>query len=404
MNMGAVVAAGGDRKRLVRELDRLSSLGMKNVRVLAASEGPDQVEGWFPWRPATPWRIVPSMQPEPGQYNLDVVAGLDFLLAQLGKRNMTAVLILGNMWPWSGGFAQYVSWATKTEIPYMPPADGGDWDRFQRYSVAFYSNENALRAFAAHVKFVLTKRNEFSGVLYRDDPTIMAYQLANEPRAMRSVAAYRKWISDVTSMIKHLSPNHLVTIGSEGRTPFAFSYVGIDPVADHSLEGVDYMTIHVWPQNWDWYDPLREETMGSAINRSLVYIREHVAMAAKLGKPLVIEEFGTARDDNLHEAGTPLRMRDQYYSVIFGEVVAHALKRSPLVGANFWAWAGEGRPRMPRTPGSRLEAIHCWQPNDPLIGDPPHEGAGWYSVYNTDTSTTAVLKNFSALIDAVDEQ
>eukprot|EP00966_Prymnesium_polylepis_P116401 2690313-Prymnesium_polylepis.1 len=70
MHLGA--EASGDRPRLVRELDRMASVGLKNVRVLAASEGPDQQPGWMPWRPATPWRVVPSMQPELGQYNLDV--------------------------------------------------------------------------------------------------------------------------------------------------------------------------------------------------------------------------------------------------------------------------------------------------------------------------------------------
>ena len=132
----------------------------------------------------------------------------------------------------------------------------------------------------------------------------MSYQLANEPRAMRSVAAYRRWIAVSAALIKRLSPEHLITTGSEGRTPFAFSYVGLDPASDHAIEGVDYMTIHVcpsrssercsserrisarptqrrrlcccsqvWPQNWEWYDPYREATIEPAINRSLAYIR-----------------------------------------------------------------------------------------------------------------------------------
>lgn len=81
--------------------------------------------------------------------------------------------------------------------------------------------------------------------LLRDDPTVMSYQLANEPRAMRAVDAYRRWVVQTAGLIRRLSPNHLVTIGSEGRTPFAFSYVGIDPAADHAPADIDYMTIHV---------------------------------------------------------------------------------------------------------------------------------------------------------------
>lgn len=81
--------------------------------------------------------------------------------------------------------------------------------------------------------------------LLRDDPTVMSYQLANEPRAMRAVEAYRRWVVQTAGLIRRLSPNHLVTIGSEGRTPFPFSYVGIDPAADHAPADIDYMTIHV---------------------------------------------------------------------------------------------------------------------------------------------------------------
>ena len=119
MHLGAADAVGGDRPRLLRELDRLQALGVSNIRVLAASEGPDR-ESWFVLGAPTPWRILPSMQPSPGAYNEAVVAGLDFLLAEMAKRDMTAVLMLGNMWPWSGGFAQYVSWAAGVPVPYPP--------------------------------------------------------------------------------------------------------------------------------------------------------------------------------------------------------------------------------------------------------------------------------------------
>ena len=118
-------------------------------------------------------------------------------------------------------------------------------------------------------------------------------------------------------------------------------------------------------------------------------------LAAALGKPLIVEEFGISRDGNSHEAAAPLHVRDHFYATIFDEVVRQSQRKRPLVGANFWAWGGEGRPREPRAPGTALTASHCWQPHDPLLGDPPHEGAGWYSVYDTDTSTHDVLRSCS---------
>lgn len=47
----------------------------------------------------------------PGTYNLDVLDGLDFLLAEMGKRGMRATVVMNNEWAWSGGLVQYVMWA-----------------------------------------------------------------------------------------------------------------------------------------------------------------------------------------------------------------------------------------------------------------------------------------------------
>ncbi|MFO1469582.1 MAG: hypothetical protein U1F27_00920 [Turneriella sp.] len=50
-----------------------------------------------------PWRIIPAVQPKPGEYNEKLLQGLDFLLHEMRRRNMTAVVVLGNYWQWSGG-------------------------------------------------------------------------------------------------------------------------------------------------------------------------------------------------------------------------------------------------------------------------------------------------------------
>ena len=64
-------------------------------------------------------------------------------------------------------------------------------------------------------------------------------------------------------------------------------------------------------------------------------------------------------------------------------------ENSPYQAINFWAWGGEGRPRVPRS---------IYEAGDDLIGDPPHEYQGWYSVYNTDTTTHALIKDFNTLV------
>ncbi len=67
--------------------------------------------------------------------------------------------------------------------------------------------------------------------------------------------------------------------------------------------------------------------------------------------------------------------------------MSKAKNDSPLVGSNFWAWGGFGRPSKPKS---------IWEKDDEFIGDPPHEFQGWYSVYSSDLSTIKIIKSFSS--------
>ena len=97
----------GDRERLLRELDHMKSIGIDNLRVLVGAEGPDN----------EPFRVTPALLLSPGEYNEDLLDGLDFLLAEMKKRGQYAILYLNNAWDWSGGFSQYLNWNGYGPIP-----------------------------------------------------------------------------------------------------------------------------------------------------------------------------------------------------------------------------------------------------------------------------------------------
>ncbi len=287
MNIGSN-GQDGDRDRLLRELDHLNKIGVKNLRVMGASEGPD----------TEPWRMRPALQVAPGQYNEEVLDGLDFLLAEMGKRDMTAIMCMNNFWPWSGGMAQYVSWQDSSEIPYPPISGDGDWQTYQEYTASFYSNENAVTDFFNHLRFIILRENSYTGTLYRDDPTIMTWQLGNEPRGINNREDFTQWIENTAKYIKSMDSNHMITIGSEGATAHPSS--GNDFLVDHQSSYIDYTTIHVWVQNWGWFDPYAKESLSPAIEKAITYINQHAVLAEKLNKPVVLEEFGISRDDNDH--------------------------------------------------------------------------------------------------------
>lgn len=378
MNLGAEHATG-DRARLVRELDRLVGLGVTNLRVMAATEGPA----------AEPWRVHPAVQAAPGEYDESVLRGLDFLLSEMRERGMRAVLVLNNFFQWSGGMPQYVSWATGEPIPY-PEQDGNTWDDFQRYSARFYGIPEARSLFRRYVGMLIDRVNTVTGVQYREDPTIMSWQLSNEPRGFGHTEAYVEWVDRMSWFIRERAPNQLVSLGGEGKlTPYErtqFARVAASPA-------LDYVTVHLWIENWGWYRPERpEETFPVAVGRSMAYLAEHLAVAERLGKPLVLEEFGVSRDGLDHSPSAPVGYRDEFFRILFEALHKAALEGTAVAGGNVWSSSGEGRPV---DPGSH------WAPGDPFTGDPPHERQGWYSIYDDDASTLALIREYAARMAAI---
>ena len=356
MNLG-VDGPSGNRSLLKQDLDQLQQMGVTNLRVMAASEGPN----------TEPHRMVPALMDAPGVYDQSVLDGLDYFIAQMGQRGMKAVMVLNNYWQWSGGMGQYVSWETKTPIPYP-----GDYGTFMAYVAKFYACAQCQSWYRDHIQMIINHTNPYTGLKYRDDPTIFAWELANEPRRYPV-----SWISDTAAYIKSLDPNHMVTTGSEG-TPPGESQNFIQTPQDASI---DYATIHIWPGNWGWYDPTNPDTYASAEKMAINYFQTHAVEAVSLGKPLVLEEFGLARDyeplQDIYNPNSATTYRDQFYTAMFQQVTAAIGLGEPVAGANFWAWAGAARPG------------YAW------IGDPPHETPGWYSVYDTDSTTLAVIAEYA---------
>src|SRR5450432_4463728 len=122
--LGDPQLAGG-RARLVRELDRLHSIGVTNIRLLAGSETSPLAGA-----------ISRGITRAPRDWDEDLLAGLDFCLAEMAKRDMRGILFVSNYWQWSGGFAQYVRWITGDTIPDpdKPVVATGNWSGFMKFS------------------------------------------------------------------------------------------------------------------------------------------------------------------------------------------------------------------------------------------------------------------------------
>jgi len=380
-------ALPGGRRRLVRELDRLQSIGVTNIRLLAGSET-------SPLAGAIPRGITRT----PHDWDEDLLRGLDFCLAEMAKRNMRAILFVSNYWQWSGGFAQYVRWITGETIPDpdRPEMARGDWHAFMQFSARFYTVPAANELYRGYISHLIRRCNTVNGRLYRDDPAIMTWELANEPRPGpddaddASVQVFAQWVDETARFIHVQDPNHLVCTGSEGiwgclQKPGVF-------VKAHQSPAIDYVTVHMWLKNWSWLkDPQLGPDYEKAAERARDHVEKHTVLATDtLHKPLVLEEFGLPRDHENNSPDSPVTARDDYFNRMFNQVVESCRMDRALQGANFWTWGGEGRAGAGKPDSATA-----------LTGDPFCEPQGLNSIFDTDKSTLAVIADANKKLAAI---
>ena len=379
-------ALPGGRQRMVRELDRLQSMGVTNIRLLAGSETSPLAGA-----------ISRGITRAPRDWDEDLLSGLDFCLAEMATRNMRAILFVSNYWQWSGGFAQYVRWMTGDTIPDpdKPVIAKGNWSGFMKFSARLYVTPAANQLYLDYISQLIQRRNTANGRVYRDDPAIMTWELANEPRpgtdaAVSGVPEFCRWVDATARFIHAQDPNHLVCTGSEGihgclDQPDVF-------LKAHETPAIDYVTVHMWLKNWGWLkDPLLGPDYENAAARARDHVEQHNVLATDtLHKPLVLEEFGLPRDHEQYAPGSPTTARDDYFGRMFNQVADSCRAGRALQGANFWTWGGEGRAGAGKPDSTAA-----------LTGDPFCEPQGLNSVFDTDKSTLAVIAQANAKLAAL---
>lgn len=376
---GAILGSegeGGNRERLCKELDFMKANGIDNLRILVGGEGENGLLG----------KIEPNLQPTPGEYNDEVLAGLDYLLMELGKRKMTAVLYFNNAWEWSGGYTQYVAWANNTPV-LVPRVDG--WFSYNAFAGEFVRNERAKHIFYDHVKFIVGRTNRYTGIKYIDDPAIFSWQISNEPRAFSSKEQdnkehFAEWLATSAKLIRELDPNHMISTGSEGYYGCEWDMELCEKI--HAIDEISYINCHVWPYNWKWLrgDAMREDLQKSCENTE-EYINMHLELGEKIGKPVVVEEFGMPRDNMDFHKGSPVVCRDLYYTFVFDLIVKAKNSNGVFAGCNFWSWGGYAQ--------TNVEDHEYWAKGDDYTGDPAQEQQGLNSIFVEDESTMTIIRN-----------
>jgi len=375
MNEGSSPAT---RAQLDSAFAGLKTLGVTNVRIWASSEGAGGTG-----------KLTPTLQPAAASYNETLFQGLDYALQSANDHDLRCVMVLTNSWDWSGGMNEYVDWSATTDKT-KTNLNWGQADLHEgqgAYHDQFYTDANCQQTYRAFINAVVNRANtRRGGLLYKDDPTIFSWELANEPRAHAAgQTVLSNWIHQTADYIKSLDANHMVATGSEGflNKPGSTKWwenpasTGTDFVANHLPDNIDYATVHIWPFNWGWYpesDP-NIDNMAQMFDRAVQFLQDHLTSAGNdLGKPLVLEEFGLLRDgdhngDGSEPPGSPTTERDELFQRYLDVLFASAASDDSGAGANFWTYQI----------------------------DPPQEAQGLNSVYDPeDVATLLVLSSAAA--------
>lgn len=191
---------------------------------------------------------------------------LDDVIQIAGELDIRLILPLINYWPDFGGMPAYLEWlGIEGEV------------------TEFYRSTEARFAYRNWAERVLTR--------YSEEPSIMAWELANEPRCemKRGRDLLLDWADEMSCFAKQVDANHLVALGDEGffyRRGSGDLYDGshgVDCEAILALDGIDFGTYHFYPQNWGY---------AAQLDFADKWIADHVAAGAQANKPVLLEEYG----------------------------------------------------------------------------------------------------------------
>jgi mannan endo-1,4-beta-mannosidase len=263
----AVTHGASHRAALQATLDEVSRAQLSVIRVWALGERP---EGAPPWARDFAFRVG-----EEGWIEESFVH-LDHVLAEASARRLSVIVVLGNRWADYGGVPQYLRWAGE------PFAEGSSEGVPRSELGTFFRSERARALYAAHVDRVVSRVSSVTGIAYRDDPTIFAWELMNEVSAERRDAEdLRAWIREMAGHVRAIDSHHLVSAGHIGFVRAAERRTWLEVA---SMPEIDFADAHAYPAEWDRVRTMRELD---------AYVDDHVALAHRYAhKPFVWGEYG----------------------------------------------------------------------------------------------------------------
>lgn len=283
--------------RVDEALRKAAALGLSVVRAWAFNDDPDN--------PA-------AIQKSPLSYCDAGLRGMDLVIASAAAHGLRLLLSLGNFWSDYGGIAQYLRWHG---------LDAAEPSKF-------FTDAAVVSHFGDHVEGLLGRVNHLTGVPWGEDPTILGWELLNEPRLDSEEEALCEWVETTAARVRR-SSRQLVATGEEG-VDARGSRESSEPGRAFrcNTSKVDFASIHLYPETWGWPIDTLED-------KGVRWIEQRAEVAAELGRPLVLGEFGLR-----NRGGLTLEQRRAVYERWMSAAIAHPA----VAGALSWSFSTDDRP------------------------------------------------------------
>ncbi|KAJ8491680.1 hypothetical protein OPV22_013401 [Ensete ventricosum] len=307
-------AEASSRSRVTEIFQTGARMGLTVCRTWAFNDGADH-----------------ALQVSLGIFDERVFEALDWVIVEAQKHGIRLLLsLVNNLQPY-GGKTQYVKWAREEGFGSSSTND------------SFFFDPSIRSYFKIYLKTILTRKNHLTGTEYRDDPTIFAWELMNEPQCMSDASGdtLQEWIEEMAEYVKRIDKKHLLTVGLEGfygpasppekkkvNPGKSYGELGSDFLHNSKTPDIDFASAHIHPDHW-----LTDANLTAKTDYVFKWVTSHIEDCEKeLHKPVLFTEFGLSdKNKNFDHSN-----RATFYKSIYDTIYESAARNGAGAGAFIW--------------------------------------------------------------------
>ncbi|WP_052888967.1 cellulose binding domain-containing protein [Thermogemmatispora carboxidivorans] len=255
-----------------------------------------------------------GFEPSKGVYNVAEFDEFDYIIQSAKAHNIRLIPVFENYWEAYGGIDTRLQWEG------LPTGQSNRWRFFNQQQCP-----GCFTQYKNYVSYALNHVNHYSGIAYKDEPTIFAWELMNEPRYENATpdesttgTTLRAWVDTMGAFIKGIDPNHMLGTGLEGQgTAYGYGGNSGNPfVYIHQSPYIDFTSAHFYPT---------ESWANLSMSQAQQVINKWVSDSHNVvGKPFILGEFNSRSD---------VGNRTGWWTMFY-----NTLEQDDADGDNFWMY------------------------------------------------------------------